>query len=148
MSKIIFLDIDGVLVTFNSMKTFKSSKKFDPLCVSILRYIIKKENCKVVLSSTWRILENLYELAKLQLLEVGIPIIDKTPRLNEERGDEILKWICLNSDIYNITNIAILDDSSDMSCLKKYHIKTDVYDGLKKSDISKILETLSYSILI
>lgn len=66
---IIFLDIDGVLVTtrsflsangFNSVNpekpvmTFERKHQFDPIGCGILLRIIKEFDVKVVISSTWR----------------------------------------------------------------------------------------------
>ena len=71
--KVIFLDIDGVL---NSEKSInKNLKKFgkekgqhalmpDRSHIKLLNHIIKETNCKIVLSSSWRILSFYHHIDK------------------------------------------------------------------------------------
>ena len=47
--KIIFLDIDGVLNTYNSMD------RFCPKAVSCLNEFVQESGAKVVISSSWRL---------------------------------------------------------------------------------------------
>jgi hypothetical protein len=95
--KIIFLDIDGVLVTQRffealdelcKMNDWDFSEKcrdnfghlFDPLCVEQLDRIIKETEAKIVISSTWRFPGGLNDMKRMWEKR-GLPgeIIDVTP---------------------------------------------------------------------
>lgn len=72
MKKVIFLDLDGVMVPFWGLPSndFASSKDniwdadpFSKLAVKHLNYILEKTDAEIVISSDWR---NHYELSILQ----------------------------------------------------------------------------------
>jgi len=124
---IIFLDIDGVLNTPNysvqayAMHTktngwFKSRDEFgvlfDPVAVACLEFLAHETNSKVVVSSTWRRsgLQVMKDMFKLRGIDVDI--IDVTPILNTQRGEEIEQWLSEND---HITNYVILDDDTDFT---------------------------------
>lgn len=56
--KILFLDIDGVLNSDNTQERYLIGERryvgIDPLLLSILKNIVDKTDCRIVLSSTWR----------------------------------------------------------------------------------------------
>jgi hypothetical protein len=53
--KVIFLDIDGVLVSHNSLKQHRPLlSKADPACVDVLNALIKWTGAQIVISSSWR----------------------------------------------------------------------------------------------
>jgi len=99
--KVIFLDIDGPLVTVGSMihnnrlnllglSNSSSHKAFDPISMSNLKYILEEvTGVEIVISSTWR---KLYSLETLQEMfdKYNIPasfIVGVTPILeNGYRG--------------------------------------------------------------
>ena len=64
--KIIFLDFDGVLVPYDSMKDRDYfGVKFDNQCVESLRYIISKTKAPIVVISSWA---NSLSLVKLRIM--------------------------------------------------------------------------------
>lgn len=132
MDKILFLDIDGVLnhdTWFNSIayKSHEQSWKvsmFDPECVKRVNTILEKTGAKLVISSSWRGMEDLKDI----FAGVGLPTeFDKTPyasivynldpfdRDNDSplwwRGSEI-KWYLEHN--YPNAKYCILDDDVDM----------------------------------
>ena len=143
--KIIFLDIDGVLIRFWNTKQIRDTRsaKWDrwgiitSLDLDLLKNlskIIVDTNCHIVVSSSWRRSERLMEEFKTQLQElfddweitdIYNRIISKTPNsLKYWRWNEILHWLndyhrtC--KSWHHITNwIAIDDDSFDMKCIKR-----------------------------
>ena len=143
--KVIFLDVDGVL---NYRDCFLERHRvnnapliWDKDCVNELNRIIKETGAKIVVSSTWRILDDHY---KALTTEMGIEgeFIGKTkshlPITKPEgtcRGDEIQDWIttfCIETN--NAPgNIVILDDDSDMGDLLPYLVQTSFHKkGLTK----------------
>jgi hypothetical protein len=145
MEKIIFLDIDGVLNSVKSAKTYH--KKYggngyggffnkddtptlrnvlwDKRCVRFLGKIIEETSAKVVLSSTWRksfevpVFQAMFKLYGLTSLD----IIGKTPSLeNGIRVEEIQQYI----DEALVKTYLILDDDCDMiESQKPFFVNTD-----------------------
>ena len=146
-TKIIFLDIDGVLNSQlfytsgrASERRIKIENDIDPVSVGFLNTLIKDTGAKVVVSSTWRLGRTIQELQSI--LEhngfVG-EVIGKTDSLRGEhclRGNEILKWIKDNEAIIgcsysDYTNYVIIDDDSDMLYWQRNNLfLTDGYCGI------------------
>ena len=112
--KVIFLDIDGVV---NSEETLKRTKGgilgIDPYLVSIFNRIIFATDAKIVLSSSWRHSKEGRDEVRQQIMD----FIDVTPRMpllggseTMERGKEIKAWLDKHPEV---EKYAILDDDSD-----------------------------------
>jgi hypothetical protein len=124
---VIFLDFDGVITTAESIsEAFRRRRageipgddwtkhQIDPELVQNVRKLQDHLGAKIVISSTWRILDPLDSL-KLWLGERGIDpktIIDVTPHRNDgSRGREIKEWLDAHPEV---TNFKILDDDGDV----------------------------------
>ncbi len=157
LTKIIFLDVDGVL---NSKKFFKESRRtsydiedIDIKAVRVLNTIIEKTNAKVVISSTWRIHEYAYLIDTLNRLGFKGEIIDKTPSHKHPcvRGNEIYDWMFYHRELLDIDrfieeykNYIILDDNSDMLLWQKDNfIQTDMETGLTEEYIDRCVAILN-----
>ena len=134
--KVIFLDIDGVLVTRSFWKQLELEDKnwlqkardgdhhhlFDPSCVANLNQLIEETGAKIVVSSTWRWLgkEKLIEIFKRRNVFGDIIGITTLERKQEDslvysgecRGLQIQEYIEEHKD--DIENYVIIDDDSDM----------------------------------
>lgn len=104
---VIFLDIDGVLVTERGMEYLSNDGEdtskihdenghphFCPLSVSKLKMLIEMTQAKIVVSSTWR--HSGLDFLKQLWKERNMPgeIIDITPSSKDRvRGYEIDKWL-------------------------------------------------------
>lgn len=102
---IIFLDVDGVL---NSAKEL-SEGPFSKISLNVLKRIVDETNAKIVVISSWRLLEFsrkilLSELEKYHLKE---SVIGMTPHLTSNR-EEIMTY--LKSNEFSNLNFIILDD--------------------------------------
>jgi len=120
MRKILFLDIDGVL---NSKETVTRSSRcksiigIDPYLVSIFNRIIFATDAEIVLSSTWRKSKS----SRDEIRKRVMPFIDVTPDIYDKyavRGDEVEAWLTKNIgglEERKKANLkyAILDDDSD-----------------------------------
>lgn len=164
--KIIFLDIDGVLNSFQSMyfwhnkrdqkswendmyESWKGTLKeylaqeFDPIAISNLERIIREvPEVKIVISSTWRLGETVDSLKKIFSVSplIADAIIDVTGKDESRiRGREIKTWLDEHNDI---TDLVILDDDSDMELLISYLVKTDAKVGLDWNKAQEVIGRL------
>lgn len=157
--KIIFLDFDGVL---NSDEYFESSTywndyhaigasytKLDPSRIDLLNKLVKKSEAKVVVSSAWRIGNDIEELNFiLKNRGAKFEIVDRTPIRAYDpgslsappRGTEIQEYI--NSICIKPEGIVILDDYADMVHLVPYLVQTDSRTGLTEKDVTRALKIL------
>lgn len=136
---IIFLDIDGVL---NSSPYFKTVQKCEGFCelsdyhLQKLATIYHEFNAKIVLSSTWRTLDDIKDNSKCfemwtylinSLAKYGMEIIDKTPLISNNRPLEIKTWI--DNQSKNI-NFVILDDDFSKEEYQKYGLENHLIQTL------------------
>ena len=154
--KIIFLDIDGVLNSFNTFReiyyewqlTGIRRVAIDLDKVLLLKEIVDNTGANIVLSSSWRTFgkmrkgklvtknQNLHDLIEI-LNNNGLEIYDITPKSRSgNREEEIRKWL-ENKDIESF--IVIDDDSFDLQgfigheLVKTNFIKTDSHgEGIKE----------------
>lgn len=144
MPLVLFLDIDGVL---NSVETMRSGRwnagteTLDPENVERLDRLIQLTGAVVVVSSTWRktrplgTITTLLEKAGLSS-ESASRFIGTTPELpSAYRGAEIQEWLG------NIPseNFVILDDDSDMKPYMNRLVKVDGEWGLQDHDVEEAL---------
>lgn len=133
MSRVIFLDIDGVVTSARS-----AWYNFDPFVISFLRHLCKEGHIHIVISSTWR-----YHYKKdfwQTLFENYLHEDHETPYLLSKklsqracRGDEIQEWLNKHPDV---TKYLILDDDSDMLDNQKPSFRrTDSINGMLFDDM-------------
>jgi len=163
--KIIFLDIDGVLNSRQSMEKTKQQYpnkeiRVDTPHLDHIRWLNKitdATGAKLVISSTWRsdfsvVGWNRY----FDLLNVHADVISKTPKLDSYRGTEIQCWLLEHKSkivkysdsqwfYYKepIENFVILDDDSDMEDLLPHLIKINNEIGLTEEDADKAIKILN-----
>lgn len=157
--KVVFLDIDGVLNPFNrpELSGFQYTEEYrrilqdlaqvgidDPFAPFLRRENIKELNdlleqtgAKVVISSTWRILNTLPEI-KTMFAYFGFRfnnrIIGTTPNLDAIRGTEISFWLDKHKEV---GSFVILDDDSDMEPHLDRLVQTDPALGLTGEDVER-----------
>lgn len=123
--KLIFLDIDGVINTHESMSYETDFSKlpsgkilYDNLsyyAIEVLNDIIKETNAKVVISSSWRLIYPLDDI-RFILNKYGFvgEVIGITPDIyKKHRGEEIKQWLRSTSE--DVESYLVLDDDCDMS---------------------------------
>lgn len=151
-SKVIFLDIDGVLNSdeyFDKTRALKIQgieSEVDVEKIKLLKKAIDETGAKVVLSSSWRYTRNALYLKEL-LSHYGI-CIDSTPFIQNKRGLEIKQWLFDNPDV---EEFVILDDeifdSYDQELIKRL-IKISngnehsFGEGLLSKDVDEIIKRL------
>jgi len=115
--KVIFLDIDGVLNSVNSMVAFRSAsaQNLDSVSVKLLQRLCEVTDAKIVISSTWRMGRD--EKYFIDLFKwygwKNAPVIGRTPvEYDKCRGEEIQMWLV---DVKTkVEKYLIIDDDSDM----------------------------------
>lgn len=158
--KVIFLDIDGVLIPVSG----GTHKGFNSRNIDNLNELVKKTGAKIVISSDWR--EKGYDYVQDVLSEVGVngEIIDITPKfkiIHDEygevkvpRGLEIQQWIKKyntfdGENLDYVLNYVILDDHlNNMMIDQLEHMveinQTKGFDGKALHDALIILNKETY----
>lgn len=126
--KVIFLDIDGVLVTRNSIKyqhlnfPDDNSIQFGKKSVKNLNKLIRLTKAKIVISSTWRLfhsLEELQDIFKNQSVKGNIISTTSVERATIEedipRGQKIADWLEINT---GVKQYVIIDDDVQADCIQ------------------------------
>jgi len=139
--KILFLDVDGVI---NNRETFKT-EPLDPIdqtLVNRIKVIQLLTDCKIVLSSTWRLYPN--SLAKVE--EKLGKMFDVTPEATDpdkkERGDEIATWLRAHP---GVEKYAILDDELDILLEQiPNFFHTSFSFGITEDIMFKVISHLNY----
>lgn len=150
-SRIVFLDVDGVLNSYlwtvrpKTVEENQGDPDLDPFAINLLNEFTQIFDLKIVISSDWRI--SSYCIPRLK--NAGVKnIIDTTPLtiLNSyklknwvKRGEEIQMWL---NEHPEVENYVIFDDREDIE-QKDHFIKIDSYRGLTQEDIQKAIEILS-----
>jgi hypothetical protein len=115
LPKIIFLDIEGVLVSQRSCEKLGNDRDFDPDTVALLRDLVADHDAKIVIIAARRkdpawpgnVLEPLARAGW-----PNPPIIGATPVVpGATRGVEIREWLRENGDI---RSYVIIDDNIDL----------------------------------
>lgn len=167
--KAIFLDLDGVLNTEIFVSCYwhicksagyikKEAKElrqflmrdefgnlFDPMTIRCLKYIIEETGAKIIISSTWRASGLKVMQLMWEMRDIPGEVIDITPFLNTERGEEIAEWLRNNE----VESYVIIDDDSDMLPEQMASfVKTDFRYGLTWNDAEKCIQILNKSTLV
>lgn len=128
MTKILFLDVDGVL---NYSKMNREGQRWpfvlSTQAIDLLDWVVNSTGCKIVMSSTWRLHGDAMDYLKKKYprlrellhdnwrtpygVEDEIRLSDIKNGLRHVRGFEINKWL---SDHPDVTAYAIVDDDGDM----------------------------------
>lgn len=154
--KVLFLDVDGVLVTEASARYYRwlrrnkqeddsSFRKWCPIATNNLRTLMARvPKMKIVLSSSWRHGRTPMQCSEL-LTARGLDGSCCIGRTGESidgrvRGDEIQEWL---SEHPEVTKFAILDDDDDMGHLWMKLVLTDSRVGITLNDNDKIAELLA-----
>lgn len=110
--KVLFVDIDGVLVTARSLSSSGHQplsdgfNAFDPDAVTYLNEVVRLTGVKIVVTSTWRA-NGFIRLSRI-MESRGVLIHDVTPIGHEfkDRGEEISAWV----GTHRPKDCAIIDD--------------------------------------
>jgi hypothetical protein len=131
MTKVLFLDLDGVV---NSRSTTDFKNKLwpvDPYMAFMVGKIGLDTDCEFVLSSSWR-----HHPDGVAAANKIVTISDITPTLSGIRGEEIQAWLDQHPEV---DRYAIVDDDADMLPEQQPNFfKTTFETGLTE-DIAKAI---------
>ena len=126
--KVVFLDIDGVLVTRNSIKyqylnyPEETGIMFSKKAVKNLNKLTRLAKAKIVITSTWRLfhpLEELQGIFKKQGIKgeiISTTSIERAPTEEDiPRGKKIADWLKQHPDV---EKYVIIDDDIQADCIQ------------------------------
>jgi hypothetical protein len=153
MNPILFLDFDGVLNSYPWRRDNRDLvfSDLDVANVLHLSAIVARTDCRIVISSTWRINDALDSL-RATLTRAGFKaperVIDVTPQTEKRlriwdrppRGIEIADWLATNP----VDRYAILDDEGhDLAEHGDRAVLTDDWRGLTGEDADRVVAILT-----
>jgi hypothetical protein len=150
--KVIFLDMDGVIVDYTkNRQKDKPHSSFGEIAsrnnpqkeyIENLNKITDATRAKIVISSAWRVGETSISFWNKYFYLLGIKgdVIDVTPYLSTDRGNEILTWLVSYLNVQykthrlkdydygyyygDLFSFVIIDDDTDMGLLLPYLVNT------------------------
>eukprot|EP01084_Bolivina_argentea_P173988 301382_1 len=143
--KLLFLDVDGVL---NSMDSCRQNTEIQDNKLLLLKKIIDATDAKIVVSSSWRLIDTELKQLSDALNRFGMDYIGCTPKLFY-RTDEIKSFLLSYSKKNNITvtNWIAIDDTNlikwNTKLMKRHFVKTSLMHGLTKFDAENAIQLLN-----
>ena len=163
INNIVFLDIDGVLNSecfyikrsrnMKDLKMINTSilkednktvlrllSSIDLNAVDRVKILIEETNAKIVIISSLKVLDCFDKFCNY-LIDIGLPIIDKTYNNNDNRGKGIKEYLYT----HDVSNYIILDDEISKDYdeeLLSHLIKTDFSDGLLEENAQEAINLL------
>ena len=135
--KVLFLDIDGVLNTHKSVGRY-GIDFIDYILLKLIRRIVNETDCKIILSSSWRLDPKDRSIVDREFATEQLVIHDVTPYLSRlMRKDEINQYLANNS----VSKFAIIDDDKDADVGHSF-FHTDCNVGLTAKMADAIIDHL------
>ena len=139
-TKIIFLDVDGVINCQYTTQRHGSYIGIDPYMALLVDRIVQATGAKIVLSSTWRLSEKDREIVKK-----FVDFIDITPDISDyQRWDEVKAWL---KDHPEVNRYAIIDDNwYNFPEDAEFVFKTQYIEGLTQGIADAVISYLNKEI--
>lgn len=155
MSRVIFLDVDGVLnsdpfLMEHGLKGEWPDAHIDPSRVTLLSSLVRQTDALVVLSSAWRQFLTINEFNDLLSRHgyEGSAVIDRTPVMHQSlaRSEEIRQWLTTSfKSTWPQVNYVIIDDSRDADDRTGRFVQTDPILGLTEENVAQAIKILNGS---
>ena len=153
-SKIVFLDIDGVICVYPEYQfnwIGNENDRLSGLCCKYLKEILDTTQAKIVITSSWRLSEKNSADLYRQLEKHGIAkdyIIGQTASLSSDKNIKThneLRWFEIKDYIEKngITDYIILDDFNLDKYDKPHLVKTKKHTGITEKLKEVCIEKLS-----
>lgn len=148
MQKVLFLDIDGVILSGEELwKPENNNRHLPPHKIALVKEVCDRTGAVIVVSSTWRFSDD----TRPRLLALGLPVHTdwRTPYggkvgsiyLGDRRGGEIAAWLHSHPEI---SCYAIVDDDSDMleTQLPRF-VQTPFVTGIDRAHVEQLVAILN-----
>lgn len=150
---IIFLDFDGVLATdrYDDILLKKEARirdafgrKFDPGCIECLKEVVETTGADIIVTSSWRQYLGILRMRLMwRLREMPGRIKGYTPRITDNRGLEISKWLARHPEV---ESYVIIDDMDHLQFEPNQHhhlVTCDHFSGFSLDDAKRAVQILS-----
>jgi hypothetical protein len=150
--KVIFLDVDGVLVTYRSHYAYNPKpddkrfscglmQEFDRTAAAFLVKLCKNYNIKIVVSSTWRVHKDMIDKLLLDTdLKQFLHRDWRTEESDQRRGYQIRNWLALHPEVKK-NDYRILDDDNDMlEEQQRQFVQCSMWDGISGQSFKALIE--------
>jgi hypothetical protein len=160
MKPILFLDIDGVLVTAaNWIDASRQTLGDDPpvaspVAVAALNRILREAGAQIVVSSSWRKFGRRYLDRCFARWKVQSPIFSMTPDMSRQQRVISIgapRWLEIDTWLRTTgtpRKFVILDDEHDMGPLQPYLIQSTFQQGLTEELADKAIAMLSLGVAV
>lgn len=148
MTRVLFLDIDGVVLSGTALRETGDNRYLPPAAIALVNEVLDRTGAVVVVSSTWRMYKDCREiLARAGLTRLHEDWATPTGRqmvgpliLGRTRGSEIQDWLDRHPEV---ERYAIIDDDSDMLDQQKARfVKTDFMTGIGRAHVERLVLNL------
>lgn len=153
MLKVLFLDIDGVVLSGEDWGIGKGARYLPPAKIALVKEVCDRAGAVIVISSTWRSDEDL----PAQLAHVGLTCLHPDWRTDQEwrapngllmgelRGNQIQRWLDAHPEV---GGYAIVDDDSDMLSSQMDHFVHSSFEtGITRELADDLVRVLAMPIL-
>jgi len=149
--RIIFLDVDGVLNSHQSVLMHRYRRRGDggslcPIACANLQCILDTvPTADIVITSSWRLgmsLDQIRKIFRANFID-GARVIGETPCLpGAPRGEEIQAWLESHAGPLQVVSYVIIDDSEDMGPLHPRLVQTSYMLGLMHDRAIEVIRLL------
>jgi hypothetical protein len=148
--KVLFLDIDGVVLSGRELWATHNNRYLPPEKIALVREVCDRTGAIVVVSSTWRFSDETAD----QLRHAGLRLHRdwRTPHkldrigsiiMGQQRGNEIQRWLNRHP---GVTEYAIVDDDSDMlDDQRARFVQTPFETGIERDHAERLVTILALS---
>lgn len=148
--KVLFLDIDGVVLSGQELWRTRNNRYLPPEKIALVKEVCDRTGAVIVVSSTWRMSDD----TEAQLRDAGLPLHDdwRTPfnremrgslYIADRRGGEIEQWLEQHPEggAY-----AIVDDDDDMLGRQiDSFVQTPFETGIDREHVERLVAILKTS---
>lgn len=150
MTKVLFLDVDGVLNHRACYTPSRGGGPLDPDAIRRLHAVVERTGCRVVLSSTWRTLPGMadrlrergafpHEHEDWRTVELPYTTVNGIIQPTQ-RGSEIAEWLSRHPEV---ERYAIIDDDADMLPEQQpFFVQTTFETGLLDEHALRLVDLL------
>lgn len=150
MLKVLFLDIDGVILSGEELHARGNHRYLPPSKIALIQQVCDRSGAVIVVSSTWRAFDETPALLRMAGLQAAIHQEWRTDQehrstsglyVGEARGHQIKRWLDAHPET---ASYAIVDDDSDMLPEQMPRlVKTPFQTGIEQAHVDQLVTLLN-----